>query len=215
MRNNKAILDEAARSVRQTFIGSVAGSVVMLAVVGAAGAYGMPEKLTAQAFSAAMTKFNMKFAQKAEHAPVAAEPLVKMASNVTVAASSPVTDAPDDEAVVLVVPKSAACAGDRANRRSGIGARDARGYSATRRRRAADCGFDASGQARAGGSIRTGIQSIRQSRSRAGHDREHRAGRSAGRRRGTSAHFRADDLRSAEGRRCPGAARNCRRPKRS
>ena len=31
MRNNKAILDEAARSVRRTFIGSVAGSVGMLA----------------------------------------------------------------------------------------------------------------------------------------------------------------------------------------
>ena len=43
MRNNKAILDEAARSVRRTFVGSVAGSITMLAVVGAAGAYGMPE----------------------------------------------------------------------------------------------------------------------------------------------------------------------------
>src|SRR5205814_261919 len=49
MRNNKAILDEAARSVRRTFIGSVAGTLTMLAVVGAAGAYGMPENLTAQA----------------------------------------------------------------------------------------------------------------------------------------------------------------------
>lgn len=38
MRNNKAILDEAARSVRRTFVGSVAGTTVMLAVVGAAGA---------------------------------------------------------------------------------------------------------------------------------------------------------------------------------
>ena len=53
MRNNKAILDEAARSVRRTFIGSVAGTTTMLAVVGAAGAYGMPEKLTTQALSAA------------------------------------------------------------------------------------------------------------------------------------------------------------------
>ena len=62
MRNNKAILDDAARSVRRTFIGSVAGSVTMLAVVGAAGAYGMPEKLTAHALSLAMAKFNMKIA---------------------------------------------------------------------------------------------------------------------------------------------------------
>ena len=29
MRNNKAILDDAARSVRRTFIGSVAGSVAV------------------------------------------------------------------------------------------------------------------------------------------------------------------------------------------
>jgi spore germination cell wall hydrolase CwlJ-like protein len=70
MRNNKAILDEAARSVRRTFIGSVAGSVVMLAVVGAAGAYGMPEKLTAQALSLAMAKFNIKFPQDPVPPPV-------------------------------------------------------------------------------------------------------------------------------------------------
>ena len=61
MRNNKAILDEAARSVRRTFIGTVAGTIGMFAVVGAAGAYGMPENLTAQALSAAMAKFNLKF----------------------------------------------------------------------------------------------------------------------------------------------------------
>ena len=73
MRNNKAILDEAARSVRRTFIGSVAGSVGMLAVVGAAGAYGMPEKLTAQALSAAMAKFNMQVPGEAEHAEPATE----------------------------------------------------------------------------------------------------------------------------------------------
>ena len=60
MRNNKAILDEVARSVRRTFIGSVAGTTAMFAVIGAAGAYGMPEKLTAQALSAAMAKFNIK-----------------------------------------------------------------------------------------------------------------------------------------------------------
>ena len=73
MRNNKAILDEAARSVRRTFIGSVAGTLAMLAVVGAAGAYGMPEKLTAQALSAAMAKFNMKFPAEAEQRRPAVE----------------------------------------------------------------------------------------------------------------------------------------------
>src|SRR3954468_8120790 len=61
MRNNKAILDEAARSVRRTFIGSVAGSLGMLVVVGAAGAYGMPEKLTTQVLSAAMAKLSVTF----------------------------------------------------------------------------------------------------------------------------------------------------------
>ncbi len=97
MRNNKTILDDAARSVRRTFIGSVAGSVVMLAVVGAAGAYGMPEKLTAQAFNAAMAKFNVKFAPKAEHAaPAVAEQPVKVASNAKILTVSPVTDAADE-----------------------------------------------------------------------------------------------------------------------
>jgi hypothetical protein len=65
MRNNKAILDEAARSVRRTFLGSVAGTLGMLAVVGAAGAYGMPERLTAHAFTAALT--SLKMSPKAEH----------------------------------------------------------------------------------------------------------------------------------------------------
>jgi len=71
MRNNKAILDEAARSVRRTFIGSVAGTTAMFAVVGAAGAYGMPENLTAHALSLAMAKFNMKLPAPAESAEVA------------------------------------------------------------------------------------------------------------------------------------------------
>ena len=106
MRNNKAILDDAARSVRRTFIGSVAGSAVMLGVVGAAGAYGMPEKLTAQAFSAAMAKFNVKFVPKAEHAAMDAEQPVRLASNAKIMALSPVTDAVDDDAVVVAVPKN-------------------------------------------------------------------------------------------------------------
>ena len=81
MRNNKAILDEAARSVRRTFIGSVAGTLAMLAVVGAAGAYGMPENLTAQALSAAMAKFNIKFPATAESAVAVIERPVKVADN--------------------------------------------------------------------------------------------------------------------------------------
>jgi hypothetical protein len=101
MRNNKAILDEAARSVRRTFIGSVAGSVTMLAVVGAAGAYGMPEKLTAQALSAAMAKLNFKFAPQADHAEVLIERPVRVAENTKPMAGSPVTDVtPEDVAPV-------------------------------------------------------------------------------------------------------------------
>src|SRR4051794_39647733 len=96
MRNNKAILDEAARSVRRTFIGSVAGSVTMLAVVGAAGAYGMPEKLTAQAFSAAMAKLNFKLPSKPAHAEPMIEQPVRVADNARLGAVSPVSDAAPD-----------------------------------------------------------------------------------------------------------------------
>jgi len=96
MRNNKAILDEAARSVRRTFIGSVAGTLTMLAVVGAAGAYGMPENLTAHALSLAMAKFNMKLPTPAESAVAVIERPVKVAGNTTVVAKiaqvSPVSD---------------------------------------------------------------------------------------------------------------------------
>jgi hypothetical protein len=105
MRNNKAILDEAARSVRRTFIGSVAGSIIMLAVVGAAGAYGMPEKLTAHAFSAAMAKFNVKFAAKPEQAEPAIERPVQVADNVKLRALSPVSDAAPEESIVRIVPQ--------------------------------------------------------------------------------------------------------------
>jgi spore germination cell wall hydrolase CwlJ-like protein len=106
MRNNKAILDEAARSVRRTFIGSVAGTTAMLAVVGAAGAYGMPEKLTAQALSAAMAKFNMKFPALAEPAVAAViERPVKVAENTKVVAVSPVFDVAPEEPVVRTVPQ--------------------------------------------------------------------------------------------------------------
>jgi spore germination cell wall hydrolase CwlJ-like protein len=105
MRNNKAILDEAARSVRRTFVGSVAGSIGMLAVVGAAGAYGMPEKLTAHAFAAAMTRLNMKFPTM-EHAVPATERPVQVADNVKLRAMSPVSDALPEDTIVRTVPQA-------------------------------------------------------------------------------------------------------------
>src|SRR5215213_1215780 len=105
MRNNKAILDEAARSVRRTFIGSVAGTAAMLAVVGAAGAYGMPEKLTAQALSTAMAKFNIKLPASAETAVAVIERPVKVAENTKVAPASPVFDVTPEEPVVRTAPR--------------------------------------------------------------------------------------------------------------
>jgi spore germination cell wall hydrolase CwlJ-like protein len=107
MRNNKAILDEAARSVRRTFIGSVAGSTVMLGVIGAAGAYGIPEKLTAQAFSAAMTKFNMKFVPKTEQAEPVTERPVRVTDNVKLRALSPVSDATPEAPIMRTLPQVA------------------------------------------------------------------------------------------------------------
>jgi hypothetical protein len=99
MRNNKAILDEAARSVRRTFIGSVAGTVGMFAVIGAAGAYGMPENLTAQALSAAMSKFSFKFPRE----PVAPQPI----RPVVVASNAPEIVVPAPKApVVAAVPEA-------------------------------------------------------------------------------------------------------------
>ena len=101
MRNNKAILDEAARSVRRTFVGSVAGTIGMLAVVGAAGAYGMPEKLTTQALAAAMAKLNMKFPRMEHAAPdseqSAQDHVVQVADNATLRAVSPVSDVAPEE----------------------------------------------------------------------------------------------------------------------
>jgi spore germination cell wall hydrolase CwlJ-like protein len=101
MRNNKAILDEAARSVRRTFVGSVAGSIGMLAVVGAAGAYGMPEKLTTQALSAAMAKFHVKF-PGVEHAAPGLDRLVQIADNAKLRVA---TDAAPEDAIVRTVPQ--------------------------------------------------------------------------------------------------------------
>jgi hypothetical protein len=108
MRNNKAILDEAARSVRRTFIGSIAGTTGMLAVVGAAGAYGMPEKLTAQAFSAAIAKFSVRLAPKFEQAEPVTERLVQVADNAKGGAASPVRDVEPDDSIVGIVPKAVA-----------------------------------------------------------------------------------------------------------
>jgi hypothetical protein len=117
MRKNKAILDEAARSVRRTFVGSVAGTVAMLGVVGAAGAYGMPEKLTTQALTVALAKFNLKIPHEQAAASVVAavvsRPVVLVqnapdAMNAMARASmpvSPVSDVVPENPVVRTVPQ--------------------------------------------------------------------------------------------------------------
>jgi hypothetical protein len=110
MRNNKAILDEAARSVRRTFIGSVAGTTAMLGVVGAAGAYGMPENLTAQALTAAMMKLNVKFAPKVERADATTGHPVQVAENLKPRAASPVSDVVLEDSIVRTIPQVAALA---------------------------------------------------------------------------------------------------------
>jgi hypothetical protein len=88
MRNNKALLDEAARSVRRTFIGSVAGTAAMLAVVGAAGAYGMPDKLTARALIAAIS--TLKFSPVIDRAFMAAADTAGHAASEEASISAPV-----------------------------------------------------------------------------------------------------------------------------
>ena len=103
MRKNQIILDEAARSVRRAFVGSVAGSVTMLGVVGVAGAYGMPERLSAHSLSTALTSLQLKLTPMVD----AAQPAVDRA---TVVAGKfkrrmqPVEIESDDE-VVLQVPR--------------------------------------------------------------------------------------------------------------
>jgi spore germination cell wall hydrolase CwlJ-like protein len=89
LHNKKAILDEAARSVRRTFIGSVAGSLGMLLVVGAAGAYGMPERLTVTALAAAIAGFNTAF----PHAAELAKPITEHVMPFTAKAPAPETTA--------------------------------------------------------------------------------------------------------------------------
>ena len=101
MRTTTASLDAAARSVRRTFVGSVAGSIGMLAVVGAAGAYGMPEKLTTQALAAAMAKFHVKF-PGVEHAAPALDRPVQIADSAKLRV---VTDAAPEDAIVRAVPQ--------------------------------------------------------------------------------------------------------------
>src|SRR5690349_17020617 len=78
MRKNQIILDDAARSVRRAFLSSVAGSATMLGVIGVAGAYGMPERLSAHSLSSALTTLQIKLTPMVD----AAQPAVERAEAV-------------------------------------------------------------------------------------------------------------------------------------
>jgi len=108
VRNNKIMLDEAARSVRRTFLGSIAGTFGMLAVVGAAGAYGMPERLNVQSLSVALTTWHTKFTPMVERAAPMVGRAVMIASDMTQRAPAPVIAQISDEAIELWVSRSAA-----------------------------------------------------------------------------------------------------------
>jgi spore germination cell wall hydrolase CwlJ-like protein len=108
VRNNKIMLDEAARSVRRTFLGSIAGTLGMLAVVGAAGAYGMPERLNVQSLSVALTTWHTKFTPMVERAAPMVGRAVMIANDMTQRTAAPVIARISDEAIELWVSRSEA-----------------------------------------------------------------------------------------------------------
>jgi spore germination cell wall hydrolase CwlJ-like protein len=111
VRNNRTVLDEAARSIRRTFIGSVAGTITMFAVVGAAGAYGLPERLSAQSLSGALASLHAKLSPMIErNAPAerAKAPVVEPR------AMPMVMPAPDEAVTIPIPPPSAALPVERA-----------------------------------------------------------------------------------------------------
>src|SRR5258708_2743215 len=105
MRENQAILDEAARSVRRTFVGSLAGSVTMICVIGAAGAYGHTERFSAQALSSALTTLQIRLTPMVETAAPIVDRAAIMADNIKQRVQ-PVAIESDDE-VILQVPRAA------------------------------------------------------------------------------------------------------------
>jgi hypothetical protein len=106
MRKNQIILDEAARGVRRAFIGSVAGSATMLGVIGVAGAYGMPDRLSAQSLSTALTSLQMKLTPMVDSAGPIVDRAMVMAAHVAPKPRSIAIES-DDE-VILQVPRSEA-----------------------------------------------------------------------------------------------------------
>jgi spore germination cell wall hydrolase CwlJ-like protein len=103
MRKNQIILDEAARSVRRAFVGSLAGSATMLGVIGVAGAYGVPERLNAQSLSTALTSLQIKLTPMTDSAGPIVDRAKTMAASVAPKPRSIAIES-DDE-VILQVPR--------------------------------------------------------------------------------------------------------------
>jgi hypothetical protein len=101
-------LDEAARSIRRVFIGSVAGSAAMLGVIGVAGAYGLPERVSMQSLSTALTSLQMQFTPITDRAAPIVDRAAAIAGEMKPRARAITVDS-DDE-VILQVPRSALAA---------------------------------------------------------------------------------------------------------
>jgi spore germination cell wall hydrolase CwlJ-like protein len=106
MRKNQIILDEAARSVRRAFVGSLAGSATMLGVIGVAGAYGMPERLSAQSLSTALTSLQIKLTPMTDSAGPIVDRAKAMAASVAPKPRSIAIES-DDEVILQVPPRFA------------------------------------------------------------------------------------------------------------
>jgi hypothetical protein len=102
VRRNQEILDEAARSIRRTFLGSAAGSLGMLSVVGGVGAYGMPEAIDAERLSVALTSMHATIQPAVERAVPTVERAVALAGEFT--RRMPAVLSSPEEVVVLPVP---------------------------------------------------------------------------------------------------------------
>jgi len=101
MRKNQIILDEAARSVRRAFVGSLAGSATMLGVIGVAGAYGMPERLNTQSLATALTSLQIKLTPVVENAGPIVDRAKTMAASVAPKPRSIEIES-DDEVILQV-----------------------------------------------------------------------------------------------------------------
>jgi spore germination cell wall hydrolase CwlJ-like protein len=101
--NNNTILEEAARSIRRTFVGSLAGTIGMLTVVGAAGAYSVPDRLSPHSLSNAFATLQARLSPVIEQAAPLVERTRSFAGEVARRASA--MPAPADAVVLPLAPE--------------------------------------------------------------------------------------------------------------